>query len=184
MATKKIISVPGNADEVFTGSELDLAVDLAKCGCYKEALEIFIYNITFTEDPRAISYYALCRALVDKDINSAESLCRLAMLKDCLSADIFLNSAKIFYIMGNRREAVLALIRGLSIDGEHKGLKKFGGIMHMRKGSAIPFLSRDNVANVLLGKLMARRRKHVKEAMETKKTGKKKKDRTGALPQI
>ncbi|MCK5235718.1 MAG: hypothetical protein KAR06_01935 [Deltaproteobacteria bacterium] len=134
-------------------TQLNLAIKLTQSGKFADAIDIFKCHIESTEDTRTMTYYALCRAIVDRELKEAESICKVAIKTNPYSPDIFLNTAKILYIKGNRKHTVMAIQRGMKMDKRHKGLAKFAETIGMRSAPVIPFLSRDNFANVFLGKV-------------------------------
>jgi len=80
-------------------------------------------------------------------------LCRAASASECFDGDVFYNQARAELALDHRRQAVIALRRGLSFDGTHPDLLRLRKRLGVRRGVVIPFLERDNMFNKLLGKL-------------------------------
>jgi len=80
-------------------------------------------------------------------------LCRSASASECFDGDVFYNLARAELELNHRRQAVLALRRGLSFDSTHPDLLRLRKRLGVRRGLVIPFLGRDNILNKLLGKL-------------------------------
>ncbi|MCP4201278.1 MAG: hypothetical protein GY769_05015 [bacterium] len=65
----------------------------------------------------------------------------------------YLNLARSYLLVRNRREAVRTLRRGLALDPSHRGLLGFQRELGVRRRRPIRFLSRGNPLNRLLGRL-------------------------------
>lgn len=79
-------------------------------------------------------------------------LCRHAVQIEPFRPENYLNLAQMNVMVGNRRGAIRALRDGLALDSEHRGLRELQQRMGVRARPPIPFLSRDNPLNVLLGR--------------------------------
>ncbi len=79
-------------------------------------------------------------------------LCRLAANGEERDAYVLLNLAKAELARGDRTKALRALERGLAVEASHKGLIEMMERLDRRRRPAIPFLSRNNVLNKLIGK--------------------------------
>jgi hypothetical protein len=71
--------------------------------------------------------------------------------------DNFMNLARVYLLTRNKEKAHQALVRGLSLDAEHAGLRRVWRELGIRRTQPIPFLSRKNPLNEMLGRL---KRKH------------------------
>lgn len=80
-------------------------------------------------------------------------LCRYAVKLDPRQPDNYLNLASLYLMHGRRLPAVRALDRGLALSPRHEGLLALRTEIGIRRPPLIPFLSRDNVLNVLGGRL-------------------------------
>lgn len=135
---------------------IEKGISLARGGYFKEAIKIFEEGICFTQDPKAMSYYALCVAEIEGDYNKAISLCLVAAGREFYNPDIYLNIGRIFILKGQKAFAVKSFIKGLKISRTHQGLinaiKKLG----VRRKPILPFLPRHNFINRFLGKFVYR----------------------------
>lgn len=84
-------------------------------------------------------------------------LCREAAANECFDGDVFYNQARAELELGNRREAIVALRRGLGFDRTHIDLLRLRQRLGVRRGLVVPFLKRDNFLNKFLGKLTYQR---------------------------
>ena len=127
---------------------------------YQPALAIF-REITAAADKRDVylnkyrSYVGLTRVYLGEK-NGVEQ-CREAAADEVNDVEVHYNLALAELKLDNRRRAVAALQRGLSIDAVHPDLLRLRAIMGMRRRPIIPFLSRDHVLNKWLGKLTYRK---------------------------
>lgn len=128
-------------------------IRLTKEGRFSEALKIFDQDLSFTHNPAAMSFYALCLAEVEGNYERAISLCLMAAEKEFYNPEIYLNLGRIFLMNGQKSVAVKAFKKGLRFDGTHTGLmgelKKLG----LRRRPVFSFLSRTNALNRLFGRL-------------------------------
>jgi len=67
----------------------------------------------------------------------------------------YLNLARSYLLARNRQEATLALLRGLALDPDHRGLLAFQRRLGIRRRRPLRFLARANRFNRLLGQLRA-----------------------------
>ncbi len=105
-------------------------------------------------------------ALVCCGDGSGLNLCRNVAAAERLDATVFLNLAVAELRLGHRRQAVVAVARGLSMDPDHAGLRRLREDMGERRRPALPFLPRNNPLNRWLGRLSYR-----KAAAGTARTG-------------
>ena len=84
-------------------------------------------------------------------------LCRAASASECFDGDVFYNQARAELELEHRRQAVMAIRRGLSFDRTHPDLLRLRQRLGIRRGLMIPFLGRDNILNKLFGKLTYQR---------------------------
>jgi tetratricopeptide (TPR) repeat protein len=133
---------------------LDRGINLARTGEYKEALKIFEEDLRFTENPTAMSYYALCLVDVERKYEQAISLCLMAVEREFYNPDIYLNLGRVYMMNGQKAVAIRAFRKGLRIDDTHPELMEEIQEMGVRRRPPLSFLSRRNVANKLLGMLV------------------------------
>ncbi len=80
-------------------------------------------------------------------------ICREVIVNELYDADIFYNLAKSEWVYKNRKRTVDALLKGLTVDSAHPGIKNLCRKMCLRKRSVIRFLPRDNALNSFIGRL-------------------------------
>lgn len=113
-------------------------------------------ELLFKSDRSAISLSCLGLAMArgKLDLKAAQLYCREAIQKSPKKGDFYLSLAEVYQIKRDKSSAIKTLQKGLKVDKGHKGLikaiKKFG----VRKKPIIPFLSRSNVLNKSLGRLL------------------------------
>jgi predicted Zn-dependent protease len=125
---------------------------------YLTAFTIFseIYREGFkAETMEALSFYALSVALVNKKYKDAIELGRKAVKAQPFNAHHHINLAKIYVAAGNRKKAVEVLQKGLATLPESKSILAYWKTIGIRSRPVIPFLSRDNPLNVMLGQKRA-----------------------------
>jgi tetratricopeptide (TPR) repeat protein len=108
--------------------------------------------------PIYYSYAGYGAARFDGNVKEGLSLCRHAIKLDPLEPDNYLNLARVEMLRRNRRSAIKALRRGLTLRPGHPRLAAFEREIGSRRRPVIPFLSRDNRLNMWLG-----RRRHLRE---------------------
>jgi hypothetical protein len=80
-------------------------------------------------------------------------LCRHAVQIEPFRPENYLNLAQLYVMVGNRRGAIRAMRDGLALDSDHRGLLELQRRVGVRRRPPIPFLSRTNPLNVILGQL-------------------------------
>lgn len=135
---------------------IEEGVSLARSGVYGEALKIFEEDLCFTQNPMAMSYYALCLANEENNYDKAISLCLMAAEKEFYNPEIYYNLGRIFLLNGQKSVAVKAFRKGLSFDSSHNGILSEVRKMGMRRKPPLSFLSRQNTLNKFLGLLTYR----------------------------
>jgi len=132
------------------------AIMLAKKGRMKDAIKIFDENLSFTQNAMAMSYYALCLATVEKDIERAVSFCLMAIEKEFYNPDLYLNLGRICLLGKQKTHALKAFKKGLRFDNSHPQLVKELINLGQRRDPVISFLPRTNSLNRYLGILATR----------------------------
>jgi tetratricopeptide (TPR) repeat protein len=135
---------------------VDRGIDLAKEGLYTEALKIFDENLGFTQNPVAMSYYAVSLATAEGYYDKAISLCLMAAEKEFYNPEIYLNLGRIFLLNGQKSVAFKAFRKGLRFDNSHTGIIGEVRRLGIRRRPVLSFLSRGNTVNRLLGMLIVR----------------------------
>jgi tetratricopeptide (TPR) repeat protein len=106
---------------------------------------------------RYLSQYGLCLGTVMKRRHEGVRFCREAAELERYNPDVHCNLGRVLMVAGRRKDAHAAFVRGLSIQPDHRGIRKALKEMGVRKRPVLPFLHRDNRLNILLGKRRARR---------------------------
>jgi tetratricopeptide (TPR) repeat protein len=132
------------------------AVKLYRNSDYEGALAVFREIITAAEQEDVYrnkyrSYEGLTRVCLGE--KHAVELCREVAAEDLKDVEVQYNLALAEYKLNNRRRAVLAVQRGLSIDARNPELRRLRILMGSRRQPVIRLLDRDHGINKWLGKL-------------------------------
>lgn len=92
-------------------------------------------------------------ARYQRRIKDGLKLCEHAVKIQYYEPENHLNLARVLLLTSNRKAAVGSIARGLKLDPNHRGLKELRVEIGVRARPLIPFLSRRNLLNQLLGKL-------------------------------
>jgi tetratricopeptide (TPR) repeat protein len=106
---------------------------------------------------RYLSHYGLCLGTVMERRHEGVRYCKEAAEIENYNADIQCNLGRVLLSAGLRKDAYRAFIRGLRADPGHGGIVRELKAMGMRRRPVLPFLSRDNRLNIILGKMRSRR---------------------------
>ncbi len=115
----------------------------------------------YPDHPVILSYYGWLQAVVDKKPRSGVTFCRRAFttfktsdphIAGSIYPVLYLNLGRTLLLAGRKQEAVESFGRGLTYDRGHRELKKEMTSLGIRKSPVLPFLSRSNPLNRLLGK--------------------------------
>jgi tetratricopeptide (TPR) repeat protein len=109
-----------------------------------------------TRSPRAKSWYGVTLVLVEKNSNLGVSLCDQALRTAPSDPELLLNLARVHLALGQRERAVRAVRRGLEAQPAHPALLDARDALGTRRDPVVPFLSRANPLNRLLGRLRHR----------------------------
>jgi tetratricopeptide (TPR) repeat protein len=130
-----------------------------------EALAFFEASIKLEESApnvarrvRYTSYYGYCLALALGRTRDGLSICRKAAASEFFSPEILLNLARVHLLMSQRKEAWDTLMKGLSVDPDHEGLRAELRRMGVRRRPALPFLERKHPLNKVAGRISTRRK--------------------------
>ena len=107
-------------------------------------------------DPRAMSWYGVTLVLVERNITLGISLCDQALRVSPTEPEYLLNSARVHLSMHQRQRAARAITRGLEAWPDHPELQAAQLALGTRRAPVIPFLSRDNPVNRMLGRMRHR----------------------------
>ncbi len=107
--------------------------------------------------PDGLSHYGLCVAVVEKQTRKGVELCRVAMKAQFYAPAHFVNLVKLYIERDDRRNAVKVLEQGLRRLPGDPDLNRIRARIgyKVRAKTSIPFLSRGNPVNVLLGRIRA-----------------------------
>ncbi len=101
----------------------------------------------------AYSFLGFGVAKRQRRIRDGLRLCEHAVKVQFYEPDNHWNLARVRLLANDRRGAVRAIARGLKLDPNHRGLRGVREEIGVRRRPTIPFLSRDNVLNRLLGRM-------------------------------
>jgi tetratricopeptide (TPR) repeat protein len=107
-------------------------------------------------DPSAMSWYGLTLVLVERNSNLGVNLCDQALRVAGPEPELLLNLARVHLALNQRERSVRAIARGLEL---WPGDPRFVAAKHAigtRRPPVVPFLSRNNPLNRLLGRLRYR----------------------------
>ncbi len=155
---------PEASSEVLPAAEyLKAARMQLRNGRAKAAYSVVLKACSVHPDhPIILSYYGWLQAVVDKKPRSGVTFCRRAFtnfktsdphIAGTVYPVLYLNLGRTLLLSGRKKEAVESFGRGLTYDRWHKELKKEMTSLGIRKSPVLPFLSRSNPLNRLLGKL-------------------------------
>jgi tetratricopeptide (TPR) repeat protein len=103
-----------------------------------------------------LSYYGLCIALVQSRLEEGTRLCRLALAKDTLRPDFYLNLGKVYLKANNKAKALKVFQRGLEVSERNRDLANEVKKMGIRRHKPLGFLPRSNFLNRYSGLLLRR----------------------------
>jgi tetratricopeptide (TPR) repeat protein len=107
-------------------------------------------------DPVAMSWYGVTLVLVERNSNLGVTLVDEALRAAGPDPVLLLNSARIHLALNQRERAARAVTRGLELFPDDPRLVAARHAMGTRRPPVIPFLSRSNPLNRLLGRLRHR----------------------------
>jgi tetratricopeptide (TPR) repeat protein len=135
-------------------------LEALRAGRRREAMALFEAALELEKrvgverpQPRYMSWYGLCVALELRDVREGLRYCREAVLHESYNPDLHANLGQVLLAAGRRRDAFLALARGLRLEPGHRGILAEMRRMGLRRRPPLPFLSRRNPINVFLGRL-------------------------------
>jgi len=109
-------------------------------------------------DARYVSYYGLSLALSSNRLKDAQALCTHAVKLDAYRSELFYNLGRVRVLLRDRKGALSAFNKGLSLDRNDARIQKELTKMGTRKPPVIGFLGRQHPLNKHLGLLLARLR--------------------------
>jgi len=120
---------------------------------FETAIEIERHNGAIKPQPRYVSFYGLSLALEKHRLHEGISFCREALTQEFYNPDLCCNLGRLLAMAGKRKEAYAILCKGYRLQPKHPGILALLGELGYRRRPALPFLSRENPLNVLLGKM-------------------------------
>lgn len=108
------------------------------------------------------SYFGHAVARCEGRKQDGLAMCLHAVEIQPFQPENYLNLARSYLLVRERRKAIHALRRGLTFNPSHSGLLAFQRQLGIRRRRPIRFLARDNPFNRLLGRLRARWRAWLK----------------------
>jgi Flp pilus assembly protein TadD len=123
---------------------------------YERAESLLAEAIKIVPDnARYLSYYGLCIGMLGR-AGEGENLCARALKLDPSSPIACVNLGRLRLMLGNRKEAHELFSRAYAMDNMQSAAALELSAMGVRRQPVIPFLSRDNPLNLLLGRFRHR----------------------------
>jgi tetratricopeptide (TPR) repeat protein len=155
----------GGEAEVKTAVEyVKEARALVKSGRRKDAYSILLQaSRHYPNHPVILSYCGWLQAVVDRKQQSGLAACRKAFVlfktSDPAAAGrvypvLYLNLGRTLLLARKKKEAVENFEKGLTYDKSNVELKQEMKVLGTRKQPPVPFLSRSNPINKLIGKIV------------------------------
>lgn len=145
-----------DAEEVNVSATLERGIRACREGDWEEGLALLggLADRNIQDLPGLFySWLGYGIALHEKRYRDGLRLCEHAVKKQFYEADNFYNLARTRMLLDDRPKAVDAVRQGLRLHPRHRGLRKLERTLGRRNRPVLPFLSRSNPLNRLLGKL-------------------------------
>ena len=139
-----------NAPTVIPFEEGIRALNTGRAG---EALDWFAKAVEEEKTPLACAYLAYCRAKEQRKYREAIALCTEALKEEPKNSEIYLSLGRVYLLAGQRKSAIRAFDLGLRY-GKNPQIVNELILLGRRKAPPLPFLSRTNPLNRLLGKFL------------------------------
>lgn len=105
-----------------------------------------------------LSYYGLCLALVENRVHHGLTLCKMAIEKQMLRPEFYLNLGKVYLKANQKAKALSTFRKGLQLTEKNSALlnelKRYG----LRRQPVLRFLPRSHFVNRYIGLLVNRAR--------------------------
>jgi tetratricopeptide (TPR) repeat protein len=118
-----------------------------------DALKWFRKAVEENKSPLACSYLAYCLAMEEGSYREAVAICMDAMKDEPQNPGIYLNLGRIYLLSGHKRAALRAFQLGLRYGKNPEIVREFNRLGR-RLSPPLPFLTRANPLNKMLGKIM------------------------------
>jgi hypothetical protein len=107
--------------------------------------------------PVILANYALCLGQSGR-VREGIGMCRQALSRGSRHPEVSLCLARLYLLAGTKRLALEETDRGLRLSPHNEELRRLRGELGFRRPPPIPFLPRESVLNVRLGRLLHRNR--------------------------
>ena len=141
-----------------TLTQANRGVELCRAGEWQKGL-ILLAEVPNSELSdrrlRALSYSYLGYGIAkfQRQARQGIKLCEQAVSIELCEPEVFLNLVRTRVMINDRRGAVAAVKRGLQYHPEHPVLTEYLRKLGIRRQPVLPFLSRGNLLNRILGQL-------------------------------
>jgi len=136
------------------GSLLEEGIQALESGNPLAALDCFQKAYEIDPRPEVTSRLAYCLALQQKEMSKATSLCARALREEPRNPLHFLYMGRIYLLAGNKKDAIRIFRKGMGI-ARTPAIQEELSRLGLRRPPAIPFLSRKNPINKMLGRLIS-----------------------------
>jgi len=133
---------------------LKTGIKEAKCGNTRIAMEALQPFAHMKHFPEAKAWFGYCLAHEKKDASKGIEYCKGVLKRKSKLVDGYLALAKIYLDTGQNKQAFDVLQQGLK-ETNHVEVYTLLKSMGIRKKPVLPFLSRSNILNIRLGRIMA-----------------------------
>ncbi|HBG07476.1 MAG: hypothetical protein A2075_11905 [Geobacteraceae bacterium GWC2_58_44] len=131
------------------------ALEALAAGETTSALALLERALKLVDNPSWHSYLGYCIAKERGQVRKGTELCIASLTLEPENPDHYLNLAKVHVIAAQKSEALSVLRQGMSVGGNPEILALLE-LLGTRKPPVLSFLSRDNIMNKVLGKLLGR----------------------------
>lgn len=122
--------------------------------CFQRALQVLSFDGELPVHPQYLSHYGVALAGATGRTEEGRRLCTRSIQLEPYEPEHYLNLGLVMRMTGNRKEALAAFTRGLSIRPDHPDLMAEMRRSERRRGAPLPFLPRTHPLNRCLGKFL------------------------------
>lgn len=133
-------------------------IELCRQGSWRQGLDL-LRKVAEADDRSAelpglfYSFLGFGIARFDRRVREGIALCQHAVKREFYQPENYVNLARTYLLAEDRRRASETVLEGLKIDPDHRGLADLLEELGIRRRPVLPFLSRRNPLNYLLGKV-------------------------------
>ncbi len=133
-------------------------IDLCRQGSWRQGLDL-LRKVAEADDRSTelpglfYSFLGFGIARFDRRVREGIALCEHAVKREFYQPENYVNLARTYLLIDDRRRATDAVRAGLRIDPDHRELSELIAELGIRRPPVIPLLSRRNPLNHLLGKV-------------------------------